>query len=453
MAFHQGISGLHVASTAIDVTSNNIANVSTVGFKRSDGIFADMYASSMVGSTGKNNIGMGALTSAVRQDFKHGMQSQSNNPLDMAVNGNGFFQVQLPNGKIAYSRNGQFNLDRNGYIEHPVDHHRLMGFPVAYVTNGKSVFAGDPQELRIDVNKLIEASPTKNVNWEMNLNSSELSPADRTPPGPAINLGAGVGVPAMPDPESYNGADSIHVYDSMGNKLRLHVYYRRQPGTAPMSPNWDVYARLETDINRAATPPHPNVPLTHMGTLNFDTSGRFAAMTPGAGITSNSPGHVLFERTAAELTTGGEPLQLDLDFSKVTQYGQKTDPLGHSQDGYTSGRFLQLEIADNGIVQAEYSNGRRVDIGQVALTHFANPHGLARIGDNLFTETYDSGEAVTGKPMSGLLGSVKSAFVEDSNVDLTKELVTLIVQQRNYQANAQSIRTQDTLLQTLVNLR
>lgn len=460
MAFHQGISGMHVSATAIDIASHNIANVQTVGFKRSDGIFADMYSSAMIGGSSRNNVGFGASVAQVRQDFHQAAKSVSANPLDMAIDGNGFFQVQLPNGRTAYTRNGQYTLDKDGYVENSL-HHHLMGFPVIRqgdeLTGIAPIFGGDPQELKIDVSSLIEASATTQAAIDMNLGSGELSPADQTPAGADITqfLGGATATTTPVDPPntSYNGTDRIRVYDSMGNPIDMNLYYVRQPGTTPMSPNWEVYARMSTDINTSVEPAYPDVPMTHLGTISFDQTGRFGGFAPATGIVSNSDGHALLTRTTDELKTGAEPLAIDIDFSKITQFGQQTSVNNHTQNGYTSGKFVEVKVSDNGIVEAEYSNGKRIPVGQVSLTTFTNPHGLNRIGDNLFAETYESGQPATGKPMTGLFGIVKSGYTEDSNVDLTKELVDLIVFQRNYQANAQSIRTQDTILQTVVNLR
>ena len=458
MAFTQGISGLNVSAAAIDVTSHNIANVQTVGFKRSDGIFADMYSSAMFTGSGRNNIGYGASTAQVRQDFKQGGKTDSSNPLDMAIEGNGFFQVQLANGTKAYTRNGQFTLDKDGYVEN-AQHNHLMGFPAIQqaTLNRGHIFGGDPVELQVDIHALVEATATTEASEKMNLGSAELSPADQTPPGDDITdplfSGAGAGTLPYPSATSYNGVDQMKVYDSMGNDIDMTIYYVRQPGQNPMSSNWDVYIRLDTDINTAGNPPYPDVPLTHMGTLTFDTSGRLDTFTPGAGITSNSNGHALLQRTGAQLKTGADDLAIDIDFSEITQFGQKTAPESHKQNGYTAGKFVQLEVSDDGVIEAEYTNGKRVAIGQVALANFDNPYDLDRVGDNLFMETYGSGQPSIGKPMTGMFGTIKANYTEDSNVDLTKELVNLIVFQRNYQANAQSIRTQDTILQTVVNLR
>ena len=456
MAFTQGISGLNVSAAAIDVTSHNIANVQTVGFKRSDGIFADMYSSAMFTGSGRNNIGYGASTAQVRQDFKQGGKTDSSNPLDMAIEGNGFFQVQLANGSKAYTRNGQFTLDKNGYVEN-AQHNHLMGFPAIQqaTLNRGHVFGGDPVELQVDIHALVEATATTEASVKQNLGSAEISPTEQTPPGDDIAAftGVGAGVPPYPSATSYNGIDSMKVYDSMGNDINMTIYYvRKTQGTNPaLSPEWDVYIRLDSDINTATNSPYPDVPLTHMGTLKFDKTGRLESLT--GGTASTIPGHATLTRTGDQLKTGAEDLVIDIDFSEITQFGQKTAPESHKQNGYTAGKFVQLEVSDDGVIEAEYTNGKRVAIGQVALANFDNPYDLARVGDNLFMETYGSGQPSIGKPMTGMFGTIKANYTEDSNVDLTKELVNLIVFQRNYQANAQSIRTQDTILQTVVNLR
>jgi flagellar hook protein FlgE len=170
------------------------------------------------------------------------------------------------------------------------------------------------------------------------------------------------------------------------------------------------------------------------------------ALTPGDEIIPQS-------YTAAALGTGAAALSFDLDLTGSTQYGNIFGVNMITQDGYTSGRLSGLSVASDGTVQGRYSNGQTRDLAQVVLGNFNNPNGLTSMGNNQWVETADSGQPLIGVPGSGSLGVIQSAAIEESNVDLTAELVNMITYQRAYQANAQTIKTQDSILQTLVNLR
>ncbi|MFN3985967.1 MAG: flagellar hook protein FlgE [Rhodocyclaceae bacterium] len=444
MAFQQGLSGLNSASRAIDVTSNNIANASTVGFKTANAQFADVYASALSGASTGIQIGIGSTVNAVRQAFTQGNLSTSNNPLDLAINGNGFFRMQRTDGSIAYTRNGQFDIDKDGFIVSAIGD-RLTGFPVATQQGAITVFEGQPAALRID-NSNIDPRETESATLTLNLDSREVNPGDLVPPVPDIsNYLNDVEIPV----ESYNYTTSLTVFDSLGNPITATLYFVRQPGTP--SPNaWDVYARLSTDV--VDDPGNPgqqivNVPMTLLGTVPFTENGKVDTAALLA-----TPLDTL-DRTGAELGTGAGDVSITVSLNRATQFGSPFAVTELVQDGYTTGQITGLVTTRDGIIQGRYSNGQTKDIGRIALANFASPNGLISLGNNLWAESPESGQPIIGSPGTGVLGVISAGVVEDSNVDLTQELVQLIVQQRNYQANAQSIRTQDQILQTLVNLR
>jgi len=405
MGFQQGLSGLNAAAKNLDVIGNNVANSSTVGFKQSQAQFADVYANSLTGAGG-SGIGIGVKVAQVAQQFTQGNITATNNPLDMAINGGGFFRMDN-GGEIAYQRNGQFQLDKNGYIVNPTG-----GQLTGYTANAAGVLStGAPAPLAINTADLTPQATTE-VNAVLNLDSTETALA-------AASFD-------MNDPTTYHSSTAASVYDSLGNQHTLQTYYvKTGPGT------WNVYASSDgTPIPAAGTA---------VSTLTFNGSG---VLTGGGQFSVTAP-----------VTTGANPITAAFDFTGTTQFGSPFSVNTLNQDGYTSGRLAGFNIGADGTLLGRYTNGQSAVLGQVVLANFANPNGLQQIGNNLWTETATSGTPLVGTPDSGGLGVLQSSAVEDSNVDLTAELVNMITAQRVYQANAQTIKAQDAVLQTLVNLR
>ncbi len=409
MSFQQGLSGLSASSKSLEAIGNNVANANTVGFKQSQAVFTDVYAASLSGS-GTSQIGIGTQLSEVVQQFTQGNVTASNNPLDMAINGGGFFRMST-NGAISYARNGQFQLDKSGYIVN-ASGSRLTG----YVADSRGILStGAPADINIRTSDL-PPQTTSTVDAVLNLDSRQSVPV--TTPFD-IN-----------DPTTYNNATSVSVYDTLGNAHVLQTFYVKTGAGA-----WDVYAAADQNlINGGAA----------IGSLTFGTDG---ALTPASQA-------ALPINAAIPVTTGAAAtLNVGIDFTNTTQFGSTFSVNKLDQDGYTSGRLSGFGVGPDGTVTGRYTNGQSAVLGQVVLASFANPNGLKPMGGNLWTETAESGSPMVGAPESGNLGALQSNAVEDSNVDLTAELVNMITAQRNYQANAQTIKTQDQVMQTLVNLR
>ncbi|TXF11823.1 flagellar hook protein FlgE [Pelomicrobium methylotrophicum] len=405
MGFQQGLSGLNAASKNLDVIANNVANANTVGFKASIAQFADVYANSLAGAGG-GQIGIGTRLATVAQQFTQGNITVTNNPLDVAINGNGFFRLS-ENGAITYSRNGQFHTDKDGYIVN-ASGKRLTG----YTTVDGVLNTAAPVELRIDTADL-PPQATASVAAKVNLDSRSAvisAPFD-------IN-----------DPTTYTSSTAATVYDSLGNPHTLSIYFVKTGANT-----WSVYGALDgTQIGTGA-----------LGNLNFTASGNIDTATTTLPFVVSAP-----------VTTGAvTPLTFELDFTGSTQFGSPFSMNALTQDGYGPGRLTGFNIGDDGTIVARYTNGQSRVMGQVVLVSFANPKGLQPLGDNAWAQTADSGQPLVGSPGSSNLGLLQSAAVEDSNVDLTQELVNMITAQRVYQANAQTIKTQDAVMQTLVNLR
>ena len=404
MSFQQGLSGLNAASKSLEVIGNNVANAGTVGFKQSQAQFADVYASSLTGS-GASQVGIGTKVAQVAQQFTQGNITASNNPLDIAINGGGFFRLS-DNGAVTYSRNGQFQLDKSGYIVN-ANSSRLTG----YTVNAAGVLStGAPADLMI--------------------NTSDIAPKVTTTANAVLNLDSGSAIPtttpfSISDPTSYNNATSVSVYDSLGNAHTLQTFYVKTAANT-----WDVYASSD-GVAISAAP---------VGNLVFGTDG---ALLSGSPVAISVPA-----------TTGAAtPFTVSVDYAGTTQYGATFSVNSLKQDGYASGKLNGFNTSGDGTIVGRYTNGQSAVLGQVVLSNFTNPNGLQPLGNNVWAETATSGAPLVGTPGSGPLGVLQSSATEESNVDLTAELVNMITAQRNYQANAQTIKTQDQILQTLVNLR
>lgn len=408
MSFQQGLSGLNTASKNLSVIGNNVANSSTVGFKQSRAQFADVYANSLTGA-GTSQIGIGTKLATVAQQFTQGNIASTNNSLDIAINGNGFFRMSN-NGAITYSRNGQFQMDKEGFIVNS-SNNRLTG----YVANANGVLAtGSAAEININTADIAPVRTTE-VQATLNLNStnSVLTAAAFNPN----------------DPTTYHNSTAITIFDSLGNEHALQSYFVK---TAPGE--WNVFNTVN-GIS-ATTLPAPTSVMTFSGTGIAPTS------VPASPAINFTP------------TTGATgPQNVLLDYSNSTQFGAAFSVTTPTQDGYSSGSLAGFNIANNGEIVGRYTNGQSQILGQVALASFTNPNGLEQLGNNAWSESASSGPAVIGAPTSSGLGVLQSSAVEESNSDLTAELVNMITAQRVYQANAQTIKTQDQVLQTLVNLR
>jgi flagellar hook protein FlgE len=438
MSFQQGLSGLNAASKNLDVIGNNIANSGTFGAKGSRAEFADVYASALNGA-GQNQVGIGTSLQAVAQQFTQGNITTTENAMDLAINGGGFFQVSDGVNPTRYSRNGQFKVSKDGYIVNN-DQLKLMGYPA----NGAGVIQpGTAQPLQLPTGG-IPPAPTTTVKMEFNLDSR----LKTTAPGG----GTGTGID-LKDSSTYNNATSLTVFDAKGQDVAVTFYFQKASPAADGSDTWNVYATAngtpyDTDSagNAIAVDAfgNPTAPYT---TITFPPTGG-APTSPTAAIPMNVP--------AGTSSHGNSTLpisNIQFDITKATENGSSFAVTSLTQDGYAPGQLTGIQVASNGIVQARYSNGQSKPAGQVELASFRNPQGLQTLGGNVWIRTVGSGDAVVGVPGDGNMGALQSGALEESNVDITAELVNMVTAQRAYQANAQTIKTQDQVLQTIVNLR
>lgn len=411
MSFQQGLSGLKASSKSLEVIGNNVANASTVGFKESRAQFSDVYANSLIGS-GASQVGIGTSLSTVAQQFTQGNITGTNNTLDISINGPGFYRMSN-NGDVTYSRNGQFQLDKLGYLV-DAQAKRLTG----YQANAAGILdKGAPQEIRIDASDLVP-NPTTEIETKVNLDSR--------------NTGLLVGSFDPDDPTTYHNSTAISVFDSLGNAHTMQSFYVKDS----TDPNlWNVFVTANGNPTYTGTTPN--------GTLNFPLAG--------TGINPTSiPNPIVAAFTP---TTGATGVSVNIDLSNSTQFGSSFSVNTNNQDGYASGQLAAFNTGADGIITGRFTNGQSKTLGQVVLANFVNMNGLRPLGGNAWAESSDSGAPLVGEPNTGQLGVLQSSSQEDSNVDLTEELVNMITAQRVYQANAQTIKTQDQVLQTLVNLR
>lgn len=573
MSFQQGLSGLNTAAKQLDVIGNNVANASTVGFKQSQAQFADMYAASLAGGSAMP-VGTGVKLAAVAQQFTQGNITNTNNSMDTAVSGAGFFQLADQSGAILYSRNGQFQVDKDGYIVNNQGH-QLQGYqatagvvtavqgplridpaplspkqtsnmnsidgvpigvganldsraafplgitqgtvtgiaapgltidatnnvltgtvdafplatpaviggsfnvtiPVGTYTTSAALAAAVQTAVNADA-AMVAAGKSVTVSVDssgflvMKSNSGGLGISALTVAGTAVTdtlvgnlfggdpLAAPSTIPAPVDglgtfslnaPDSYNNSTSLTVYDSKGTQHIASLYFQKA------SPNtWNVYLAVDS-----ASVPATGTP---MATLNFSTSGVLTSATPYTtpvvapatppatdSTQGNTSTSVIADPTYTPL--GALAMPLAFEFAQSTQYGGAFGVNSLTQDGYTSGELSGFSTSPDGVLVGRYTNGQTQSLGQFGLVNFTNPQGLQPVGNNEWVETYQAGKIPLNRPGSSGLGLLQSSAVEESNVDLTAELVNMITAQRVYQANAQTIKTQDAVLQTLVNLR
>ncbi|MFP9229720.1 flagellar hook protein FlgE [Pectobacterium cacticida] len=423
MSFSQAISGINAASNNLDVIGNNIANSATVGFKASTVTFGDMFAGSQVG--------MGVQVAAVLQDFSNGTITSSSRDLDVAISsGAGFYRMQDTNGAVYYSRNGQFMLNGRNIVN--AQGMQLTGYPAVGAPPVIQV-GGDPVPLSIPDGDMF-AKATSAASMMASLKSSDPVPAkawvaaDPNAVPPVLSTEGQEG--------TFNSSTSLTAYDTQGNKHNFTLYFVKTGDN-----NWKTYARDAS----AENPTYQDV-----GTLTFGANGALLSQnaTPVNGV---APGaltvNLVGTNGAATDTT------FTLDFTGSVQQNTDYSYKSPVQDGYAPGALTGFAINDDGTIVGSYNNGQKQSLGQIVLAGFANPGGLSPSGDNVWAETASSGQAVVGIAGTGNLGKLIGKSTEASNVDMGQELVNMIVAQRNYQSNAQTIKTQDSILQTLVSMR
>ncbi|MGE0484860.1 MAG: flagellar hook protein FlgE [Gammaproteobacteria bacterium] len=404
MPFKAAISGLEASSTELNAIGNNIANAATTGFKRSRVEFQDVFAVSSTGAVA-NATGRGVDTARVAQQFDQGNISFTDNALDLAISGQGFFMLDN-DGERIYSRDGAFGLDRDGFVTNS-NGNRLMAFG---------------------------ADAAGNINGA--LTTLHLSQANNPPSATtAVSIGANfdadaaqppVGVFSATDANTYNETTALNVFDSQGGSHLMQMYFVRAAATN----TWDMHAFVDGNAVGGAN------------SLVFDGAGL---------LTTPASGQVTLP--AFTPTAGVNAMNVTLTLTDSTMFGAPFGVSELTQDGYTTGRMAGIDIDSEGVILARFTNGQSAVQGQIALANFANPQGLRPLGGNGWSQTFAAGEVLEGRPGTASLGLIQGGALEDSNVDLSQELVALIIAQRNFQANTEVISTADSVTQSIINIR
>ncbi len=404
MAFRVAISGLKAASGDLDVIANNVANSNTTGFKKSRAEFVDVFAVSATGGSSATP-GSGVRMSNVKQQFTQGNVAFTDSNLDLAVSGRGFFIVD-DGGDQIYTRNGAFGVDRNGFIANNQGQ-QLMAFGAD--ANGNII--GAAAALQVNTSNIPPNASTA-ATLDLNLDASETVPS--------------VAVFDPTNPNSFTHTTSSTIFDSLGNSHLANFYYVK----TAVANTWDAYSYVD------------GVVVDGPDTVAFSTGG--VLTTPAAGVLT----------TPSFTPSGGGAAQtLALDYSATTQFGSPFSVNALSQDGYTTGRLSGLDIDSQGIIFARFTNGQSRVEGQIAMADFPNNEGLQPQGDTSWAETFSSGSVVVGAPGTASLGLIQSGALEEANVELSEELVKMIIAQRTFQANAEVIQTSDAVTQSIINLR
>ena len=404
MSFNIALTGLNAANQDLSVTANNLANVATTGFKGSRAEFADLFASSQQGVSA-TAVGNGVAVSEVAQQFGQGNIETTGNNLDMAISGNGFFTLS-DNGALTYTRNGEFQLDKNGNVVTAQGLHLQVYPPLA---NG-GFNTGGLADLSLNTNQSAPQA-TSTAQITANLPANAAKPVNAFTPT---------------DPNSYNNSTSLTVYDSLGAAHTATLYFIK----GAVANAWS--SQLYIDGTAVGTP--QALTYSNTGALTAPANGQvaFPAYTPA---------------------TGAAAMSVTFDFSQTTQYGDNFGVTAVSQNGFTTGKLTGVSVDSTGVVQARFTNGRSINLGQIAMANFANPQGLQQLGNANWSATNASGAAVDGVAGNSGFGTIASGSLEHSNVDTTSALVEMIVAQRDFQANAQMIQTDNQITQTVINIR
>jgi len=450
MSFSTALSGLNAATADLNVKSNNIANVNTTGFKMSRAEFGDVFAVSAFGSTNQTAIGSGAVLQNVAQQFNQGNLEFTDNSLDLAISGQGFFALapELDSGEVIYTRAGEFGVDKDGYI----------------VSNEGWYLRTFPVDLQGNI------SATSNATSPIQLPASVGAPEATTALTIATNLpstsdgiiDSGTGGILAIDPTddtTYSFSTSATIYDSLGNEHIVTTYYQHideaaLDGGTPVGDNqWQMAAYVDGGEVKGGTAGVPYA-LETDARISFNADGTLASVDADPGTAALDDVVISFtDGGATEWASGAETQDITISLRGSTQNSGSFNVGALTVNGFPTGRLTGVDVSEEGLIRANYSNGQAIPIGKIAMGNFANPQALNKIGSTAWKETTDSGPVIAGEAATGSFGQIQAGALETSNVDLTAELVGLITAQRNFQANSKAIETNNAITQTIINLR
>jgi flagellar hook protein FlgE len=440
-AMYSGVSGLRAEGEAHGVVGDNIANVNTTGFKAQRALFEDVLGHSILAGTSSSMPGSGVKVGSIQQMFTQGTLQNTGVSTDVALNGDGFFDVKGTVDGLSsdfYTRAGTFKIDQNGALTNPA------GLKVqGYKANGDGTFAASISDVMAPTAAL-PARATEKIEVTANRDSAAT----------ANNTAAIVGPPAVAanpwDPQNpantANFSTTMTVYDSLGNGHTADVYFRQSDTVAN---SWDYHVLTAgADVTGGTAGQNSEI---GSGTLAFTTNGALNTFTETVPVTVDFVGATAGQTIALDFGTSIGAGGTGLD--GTTQFAGSSNVSSQNQDGYASGDFSGVSIDGTGVVQGLYTNGQKIDMAQLAVAKFRSNDGLGRAGQNLWIATRDSGTAAMGTAGSGGRGATSAGALEGSNVDLAEEFVGLIQHQRSFSANSKTITTADEMLQELINIK
>lgn len=467
MSFNIALSGVNAAQKDLDTTANNIANVNTVGFKESRAEFADVYAASLLAGA-KTKVGDGVLTGVVAQQFTQGSLQFTNNALDLAITGNGFFATipETTSRDYSFTRAGMFKLNSENFVVNSNGDH-LLGFPVNSDGSSASVALSTAQPIRIP-DSSGTPQQTREIDIKMNLPAGDtaLDPLDFDPT----------------DPLTYNAATSVTIYDSLGDSHVQTFYFIKDANAGVGANEWVMAVAIDGTLVDITNDDGTNAAVTDAAViaagnragintgnpvttarLTFSSGGDFTAIESANGLPQSDLKLTTEQLGATILGNGSDATQqLVIDFNlntsvatpdEPTQFASGFEVTALDQDGLPVGRLTGIDIGPDGLVRATYSNGTSEPLSRVALVRFANEQGLTQIGNTQWKESILSGEALAGEATTGTFGTINSSALEQANVNLTTELIDMIIAQRNFQANSRALEVNNSLNQTVLNIR
>jgi len=459
MPFRVALSGLHASTTDLQTTGNNIANAETAGFKASRAEFVGVYASAY-GAISNVTNGSGTRTANIRQIFSQGNIEFTDNSTDLALTGQGFFVVADDKGRYL-TRNGSYGLDREGFVTNSTGQ-TLQVFPA--VTNGNNTTFNTGSLIDLQLNTTVGA-PVATTALKINVNTDATVTPFSVAGGATPNLVYDHTAGAIPfdrtDPTTFHHVTATTVFDSLGAEHVAQMYFRKVDDGTGLTDTWQVTTYMDGNlVPPSATgaaggapvgPPTGASPTGQSVTLDFNTDGTMQNVSYD-GMPAG-PANFNIGYSPVVVGSGAAPVEISIDFNKITQYGSEFAVSEMSQDGFTTGKITGFDVEENGIVYSRFTNGNKQTIGMVAVANVPNPQGLRQNGDSLWVESFTAGDTTLGQPGTASLGLVQSGALESSTTELADELVAMIVAQRNYQASAQVISTADQLTQTLLNIR
>lgn len=435
-AMNSGISGLQSFSNSMSVIGNNLANTNTTGFKASRTLFSDLIPNNVSGSGGTSQIGRGASLSTVDNIFSQGSIESTNAITDLAIEGSGFFIVRYPDSQTEhYTRAGAFHLNGQGQLVNP-EGHIVQGFQRLEAGGGVADYASD---IQINTRSFVEAEATSEVHLTTNLNSqSEI-----------IQGGWDIEAPS----ETSNFSITSLVYDSLGDTHLITTYF-----TKTDTNGWEYNQTVSAeDIEGFDGDDDPPIVIVGSGEFNFDENGILSTITTG-GETIDPSNPKWPKITTGENPNGlawnnGSVIDNTIEFTmNLTQFATDSVVVTQEANGSASGNLTTIAIDKEGVITGIYSNGQTKDLAKLALAKFSNNNGLAKIGNNLFEATKESGPPDVGTAGSGV-GKIFSYALEKSTVDIAAEFAKMIITQRSFQAVSKTITTTDEMLNEVISLK